>query len=82
MAAITPGIHPQQVRMMTRRIAPQPRSSTASGGNMIHRIALKIPICSLLFYKLGITVIPGEILKTFRNIQHLIHPDKVVMHFF
>lgn len=44
MAAITPGIQPQHVRMKTSRIAPHPLSITASGGNIIQRIALKIPI--------------------------------------
>jgi len=44
MAAITPGIQPQQVRMTTRRMAPQPLSRTASGGKMMQMIALKRPM--------------------------------------
>jgi len=44
MAAITPGTQPQQVSINTSRIAPQPRSITASGGKKIHTKALRIPI--------------------------------------
>jgi hypothetical protein len=44
MAAITPGIHPQHVRIITSNIAPHPRSSTARGGKIIQIIALRIPI--------------------------------------
>jgi len=44
MAAMTPGIHPQQVRIKTSRMAPQPRSITARGGKRIHTKALRIPM--------------------------------------
>ena len=35
-APITPGTQPQQVSIVTMTIEPQPLSSTASGGKMIH----------------------------------------------
>ncbi len=41
---MTPGIHPQRVRIKTRRMAPQPRSRTASGGKMMQMMALKSPM--------------------------------------
>ena len=44
MAAITPGIQPQQVRMKTSRMAPQPLSRTARGGQMMQMMALMIPM--------------------------------------
>jgi hypothetical protein len=44
MAAITPGIHPQQVRINTSRTAPQPLSRTASGGQIMQIMALMIPM--------------------------------------
>ena len=34
-AAMTPGTHPQMVRMRTMSIDPHPRSNTANGGKMI-----------------------------------------------
>jgi hypothetical protein len=34
-AAITPGIHPQSVRIKTSTIEPHPWSITANGGKMI-----------------------------------------------
>lgn len=34
-AAITPGTHPQMVRMRTMSIEPHPRSNTANGGKII-----------------------------------------------
>ena len=39
-AAITPGIHPANVRMNTISTEPQPLSTTARGGNMIDKITL------------------------------------------
>ena len=43
-AAITPGIHPKQVKIKTIIIEPQPLSTTASGGKIIHSKTLKQPI--------------------------------------
>jgi len=40
-AAITPGIHPQQVSIVTISTDPHPLSSTASGGKIIDNITLK-----------------------------------------
>jgi hypothetical protein len=42
MAAITPGIHPHNVRIETKRRAPQPLSKTDKGGNRIATMALVI----------------------------------------
>ena len=39
-AAITPGIHPANVRISTMIIEPQPLSNTARGGKMIERRTL------------------------------------------
>ena len=51
IAAITPGIHPTQVKSKVINIAPQPLSRTAKGGKIIHKIALPIPIFyTLLFF--------------------------------
>jgi hypothetical protein len=50
MAAITPGIQPQQVSIHTSSIAPHPRSSTASGGKIIQIMALRMPITSNFLY--------------------------------
>ena len=36
-AAMTPGIHPRQVRMKTMRNEPQPLSTTARGGKRMQR---------------------------------------------
>lgn len=44
IAAITPGIHPQSVRIETKRIAPHPLSKTDKGGNTNDIMALSIPI--------------------------------------
>jgi hypothetical protein len=44
MAAITPGIHPQMVRIKTSRTAPHPLSITASGGKIMQIIALRSPM--------------------------------------
>jgi len=46
-AAMTPGTHPQQVRINTMSIDPHPRSYTASGGKMMDRMTRKrdIEIC-------------------------------------
>lgn len=49
-AAITPGIHPQQVRIKTSKTEPQPLSMTASGGNMMQRMTLQSDM--LLIYTL------------------------------
>jgi hypothetical protein len=56
MAAITPGIQPQIVRIRTSNMAPQPLSSTASGGQIMQMMALRIPI----FEKND----PSKVLKT------------------
>jgi len=40
-AAMTPGTHPQQVRIVTMRIDPQPQSITARGGKIIANRTLK-----------------------------------------
>lgn len=39
IAAITPGIQPAQVNKIVNKTAPQPLSKTASGGNIMHKIA-------------------------------------------
>lgn len=39
MAPITPGTHAHRVRAVTRRTEPQPLSSTARGGKMMHNMA-------------------------------------------
>jgi len=41
---MTPGIHPQQVRMNTSTNEPQPLSSTAKGGNKMHKRTLQSDI--------------------------------------
>ena len=46
-AAITPGIQPQMVNIKTIIIDPQPLSITASGGNNIDKITLKILITKI-----------------------------------
>ena len=43
-AAITPGTHPQMVRMRTMSIEPHPRSNTANGGKIIDSNTLKSDI--------------------------------------
>tara|TARA_B110000240_G_C13370563_1_gene398010 strand:- start:109 stop:249 length:141 start_codon:yes stop_codon:yes gene_type:complete len=43
-AAMTPGIQPQMVKIVTRTIEPQPLSRTASGGNKIDSKTLQILI--------------------------------------
>jgi hypothetical protein len=43
-AAITPGIQPKQVKINTISIEPQPLSTTAKGGKIIHKKTLKQPI--------------------------------------
>tara|TARA_R110001583_G_scaffold46395_1_gene145508 strand:+ start:13967 stop:14158 length:192 start_codon:yes stop_codon:yes gene_type:complete len=43
-AAITPGIHPKQVKMKTIIIDPHPLSITAKGGKMMHNRTLRQPI--------------------------------------
>ena len=40
-AAIAPGTQPARVNSSTIKTVPQPRSSTANGGKIMHRIALK-----------------------------------------
>jgi len=40
-AAITPGIHPNKVRISTIKTDPQPLSNTANGGNNTDRITLQ-----------------------------------------
>ena len=45
-AAITPGIHPANVRMNTISTEPQPLSTTVRGGNMIDKITLNKDIDS------------------------------------
>jgi len=37
-APITPGIHPQSVRIIIIKNEPHPLSTTAMGGKMIHKI--------------------------------------------
>ena len=39
-----PGIQPAQVKIRVNKIAPHPLSKTASGGKIIHKIALPKPI--------------------------------------
>jgi hypothetical protein len=48
-APITPGIHPQMVRIKTIRKEPQPLSTTARGGKIIHNRTLQTDI-SEIFY--------------------------------
>lgn len=43
-AAITPGTQPTQVKSVVINTAPQPRSTTASGGKIIHNNARPHPI--------------------------------------
>jgi len=43
-AAITPGIQPRHVKIKTITTDPQPLSTTASGGKMMHNKTLKQPI--------------------------------------
>lgn len=50
IAPITPGTHPQTVRANTSKAEPQPLSSTASGGKMMHKSALKHPMASIVFF--------------------------------
>jgi hypothetical protein len=50
IAAITPGIQPQQVRMNTSRKDPHPLSMTASGGKIMQRIARKRPIGFVIYF--------------------------------
>ncbi len=45
-AAITPGIQPKKVRIVTMRMEPQPLSKTANGGNKIDKITLPTLIYS------------------------------------
>lgn len=45
-AAITPGIHPKKVRIVTIKMEPQPLSKTAKGGNKIDKITLPTLIYS------------------------------------
>ena len=47
-AAITPGIQPKQVNIKTIIKLPQPLSTTASGGKIIHKKTLKQPIINNL----------------------------------
>jgi len=44
IVAITPGIQPQIVRIRTSKMAPQPLSNTASGGQIMQMMALRIPM--------------------------------------
>ena len=44
IAAIHPGIQPAQVKIRVNKTAPHPLSKTASGGKIIHKIALPKPI--------------------------------------
>lgn len=44
MAAITPGTHPIQVKIVVNKIAPHPLSNTANGGKKIDNSALPKPI--------------------------------------
>ena len=39
-----PGIQPAQVKISVNKTAPHPLSKTASGGKIIHKIALPNPI--------------------------------------
>lgn len=48
-AAITPGIHPNRVRMKTIRNEPQPLSITARGGNMMAKITRNTDIRCFVF---------------------------------
>ena len=65
-AAIVPGSQPKKVRNATSSIEPQPLSTTASGGKMMHRRILKItpifipPFC--LVY-----------ICTFRKVRHILY---------
>ena len=47
-AAITPGIHPQMVRIKTIKMEPQPLSMTARGGNKIDRRTLQMLISRII----------------------------------
>ncbi len=49
-AAITPGIHPNMVKINTIKTDPQPLSITAKGGNKMDKITLQI----LIVYKFTI----------------------------
>ena len=43
-----PGIQPAQVKISVNKTAPHPLSKTASGGKIIHKIALPQPIIRYL----------------------------------
>jgi hypothetical protein len=49
-AAITPGIHPQTVKINTIKIEPQPLSITAKGGNKIESNTLQKLIIQIYNY--------------------------------
>ena len=48
-AAMTPGTHPQSVRIKTITMEPHPLSMTANGGNMIAKSTRKQPMNNSLF---------------------------------
>ena len=56
IAVIASGIHPQSVRIETKRIAPHPLSNTDSGGHSNDRMALKM-FMALLVLEFNITFI-------------------------
>lgn len=49
-AAIAPGTHPQMVNTVTNNSVPHPLSITASGGRIMHNMALPHPIRTPHFY--------------------------------
>jgi hypothetical protein len=46
-AANTPGIQPKQIKIHSRIKEPQPLSTIAKGGKMMHKKTLQIDIISL-----------------------------------
>ena len=53
-AAITPGTHPQIVRINTITIEPHPLSITAKGGKIMARSTRKQPMENLQFQKTNV----------------------------
>jgi DNA-binding CsgD family transcriptional regulator len=66
-AAITPGIHPQMVRIRTIKIDPQPLSKTAKGGNRIESSTLQILIRTNLQLIIKLSVLKNMLLLQSTN---------------
>jgi len=55
-ATITPGTHPNTVRINTINIEPHPLSMTESGGKMMAKITLQILINYVFVLRLNVTI--------------------------